>query len=383
MGAVIVTHQRQEAEQEYIAPIHVNHHGEGLETPRIGFLRPKRVGFSRMNGRMKSTLFGDLVGISDETLERIKNLEWPFVSAEINNEWRPEVASLSVSADAAPHFKFPLLSVGKTITAFAPEFQPALAMSESSDGHFNILFSFTGAEFMKVTKKKSARKVQKFQDEPEEKKKEDNDDKDDKGNFQEGGEVSAIMESLKTLGPLLQEVRGLISALSGGGPEDQQDGAPAEVPSLKEETTVEKLSAQVAALTEKENKRDEREKIDKLCEAAVDKLLEEGFNPSETWIESLEQLATDSRNPENAIKLSAGTYRTTMPKEPIDSIDSLSADVSRKDPEEVLVFAKEGPEQLSEARSLSVQFDELVNGGARLMSTREEFIKNNLPAQNN
>lgn len=172
MKAAIVRHRQLEEDQQHLAPVHMNHHEQGRETPRVGFLRLTRVAPIAQNGKDVEALFADIVGVSSADLDRIQGLALPYRSVEVLRWEKPEIASLALLGDEAPFFKMPMLKIGQRVprgevdgvrqAVRVKDQEPVLAFHQEA-GHELILFSFrgssktgTGTKETSMSKKKTA-----------------------------------------------------------------------------------------------------------------------------------------------------------------------------------------------------------------------------------
>ncbi len=99
-------------ENKYLAPLHIKHHGMGVETRQVGMFFPTRVGKLFFDGKEQDTLFADLVEVPEDVFEQIKRNRLPFRSVEIADIKKKEITSTALLDDEAPFFKFPMLTIG-------------------------------------------------------------------------------------------------------------------------------------------------------------------------------------------------------------------------------------------------------------------------------
>lgn len=197
MEACLKRHSLLESEG-HLPPLHENHHDLGRETPRLGFFRPTHIARLRQEGAEVPALFADLVGLSDASLEKIKNRELPYRSVEIVEWERPELASLALLADESPFFKMEMLSIGDEVAATNINPSPdevLVAVAEGSGEGAALLFSFKGltkqGRRMRLRDKLKAKFGSRFQAKDDDKKDDQDDDKkfqdDDNGNKDDNG----------------------------------------------------------------------------------------------------------------------------------------------------------------------------------------------------
>lgn len=109
----------QGQEEEYLPPVHVNHHFSGKPTELAGRLRLTDVRPTRYRGQIVPVLFADLLRIPEKVFRRIENGEIVYSSPEVSNWQEATLRSLALMDDEAPHFKLPLITVGRKDAATA------------------------------------------------------------------------------------------------------------------------------------------------------------------------------------------------------------------------------------------------------------------------
>lgn len=98
--------------EKFAAPTHKGHHKAiAFEDPEfLGFMMPRRVGKTTLDGKEQDAIFGDLK-LKASAFERVKKGELPFLSPEIDwASWR--FSSMALLDSMPPHFKGPLITVG-------------------------------------------------------------------------------------------------------------------------------------------------------------------------------------------------------------------------------------------------------------------------------
>lgn len=99
----------------YLPPLHIYHHGQGVQTIRAGHYRPKRRVTIQYQGRPVEALLADLVKVTPEAYADVKAGKVPYVSVEIHpghlSEANAEIDSLALLPDEVPFFRFPLLKI--------------------------------------------------------------------------------------------------------------------------------------------------------------------------------------------------------------------------------------------------------------------------------
>ena len=143
MNAAIAKAKELRFNQQHMAPVHLGHHGalKNKETPRVGFLKPMDVNRLMIEGKPQWCLFADVVGISQENFDQLKNLSHPYRSVEIGDWNKPEIASLALLSDESPYFKFPMLTIGQ-MKAHAGK--KPINFGAEWDGNYQF-FEFAGA----------------------------------------------------------------------------------------------------------------------------------------------------------------------------------------------------------------------------------------------
>ena len=109
-----LTKATQRAGEGYRPPVHLNHHAapsSGQWTPRVGFMRLRRVGRIELAGESVPALFADLEELDEGTFREIAASRYPYRSVEILDPEAREVDSLALLDDRVPHFRFPNLEV--------------------------------------------------------------------------------------------------------------------------------------------------------------------------------------------------------------------------------------------------------------------------------
>lgn len=99
--------------EKFAAPAHKGHHKMvALEDPEfLGFMLPRNVAKTTLDGREQDAIFGDLK-LKASAFERVKKGELPYLSPEVDWEtW--QFSSMALLDSMPPHFKGPLITVGK------------------------------------------------------------------------------------------------------------------------------------------------------------------------------------------------------------------------------------------------------------------------------
>ena len=388
MHAVIRRHEQLERDQKHLPPVHANHHDSGRDNFRLGFLRPTKVGQIVLDGKKRWALFGDIIHIENHHYQSIKALGYPYRSAEIGRGWSPEIASLALSEDEAPHFKLPMLTIGSERRpfdrTFSPENAPALAFSEVADSSF-VCFSFRGA---KMPKPKTDKLVSDTNDkDPDEEKLAED---------EVGQKIAKVIADFQSKLPdiiknILEDmIPPTVRTAEGETPVEpsmlravrEALGLKTDEVKMDKEKTGDKtkdvehlaeLTAKIASLEEKNRQREKLEKVDVLVAAQIATLKTEGWHLAKDTETAMRDIATAS---ETALEKFVAEYKKNTPKDPPKSLDAIP--IFKEEPPEMQKYRTQSPEVLSAALALSKQFDDLQEQGCKLSSTREEFIDINL-----
>jgi hypothetical protein len=133
--------------EKFAAPAHKGHHKAiAFEDPEfLGFMLPKRVGKTVLDGREQDAVYGD-VKVKSSAFDRIKKGELPYVSPEVDWEkW--QFSSLAFLDSMPPHFKGPLITVGK--------------VTEDATAKFTVGSTLSKGQFMALDAKKDEAKEEK------------------------------------------------------------------------------------------------------------------------------------------------------------------------------------------------------------------------------
>lgn len=385
-----VTFMQLKAKENYAAPLHINHHDliKGGKTERAGSFIPKRVGSLTLDGVEQSALFADLYVTEKSIFEKIRRGELPYLSVELP-KWEiaaesPQIVSVALMADAAPWFKFEMLTLGpeetspKTelfstgISAIDKPSQSSVLAGCSLQSSNHILFRFAneGVDMMEEDHKKQ-KEIEK----------------------QTGGAammeedvLKQIMERLtaleKAIGmPGEEEMRAREEKAEGLKPVEQmqaeEEEKEEEEMSAKAKADFAKLSAQQSALKQRMDARDQKEKLVELAANAENQLQAKGYTLSDETKLNIAKMA--GLGPE-AVKVFCAEYEASAPKDPPTSFANYDAAFSgraatEKWPDEVMKFAADGEDALEQAKKLSRDYDSLGN---RINASRAAFIKSQM-----
>ena len=397
-----VTKARKRANLDgYMAPLHIDHHETGRKNPAAGFIVPKRVAKMAYEGKKLWTVFADLE-VSKPIMEKIRKKELPYRSVEIFGwDKEPEINSLALLSDEVPFFRYPVLTLGDELPNGVHTFQnrPLDAYREA-EGGVAILYNFKSmkkrirmADIEEKEEEKEA-KVE-LDDEPREEadvdeyrkgKREGEREEEERieGKLEERGEefFDHMFDLLRKIADKLgvdddeEEVEETVEVEA----EEEEAMAPAEDMKLGAASTqVAKLSAQVAALTNRAKRQDRTNKIDAIVNDGMKAL--SAWSPDEEIRTRMSELANDSKNPAKSVLAFVKTYKNTVPKMPPATFEEYSANAAVADHPEVMKFQADGPEAFEKAREASLQYDELAERGV-IKSTRAAFLATTLNDNN-
>jgi hypothetical protein len=142
-------------EDQYLAPLHIQHHEFGKDVKRAGFFKMRSVKRATYEGKACWMAFADLVGVPPEIFARIRAGELPYRSVEILDARKRQIDSLALLDHEVPFFRLPNLTIGTEVqfkVAHRPErcadlLEPMLAYRAKDEDGVSILFDF-GEETM-------------------------------------------------------------------------------------------------------------------------------------------------------------------------------------------------------------------------------------------
>lgn len=116
--------------EKFAAPAHLGHHKSiALKDPEfLGFMLPKRVGKTTLDGKEQDAVYGD-VKVKASAFERIQKGELPYVSPEVDWE-KMQFSSLAFLDSMPPHFRGPLITIGKVTEDSAAKFTVGATLSK-------------------------------------------------------------------------------------------------------------------------------------------------------------------------------------------------------------------------------------------------------------
>lgn len=345
------------AKEGYVAPLHVYHHGDGDgRTERAGFVLPTKVGTTVVGGKKMATIYADLQRIPAAVFERIKNGELPYRSVELP-PWthEPEILSLALLPDEAPHFKFALLKPGEEIAAdsvthYSNDVEaPLRAGYRLASGEAIILCRnrFGGAKFM------------------------EKDEKDEGAKMMQPDELeAAIVAVLKKHGVIKDEAKEGEMAEdeeeevemandkatnTNQAPTEQAAGKPSAIASAE---TI-KLQARVAALEKNDADRKADEAAQTLMRAVRAEHLAD-YDLDEK-AEALMLKLARANDREGLVTFATVYADTADPRKPntLADYENRAARGRASDSKEVAAFATKGPDALDRARKIASEYRKL------------------------
>lgn len=341
-----IVRDKLRAQEGYVPPVHVRHHGKGVKTERVGHFRLTRVGKHRHEGKDIDALFADITGVPQSQYDRIRNGEMPYRSVEIHDFDTPEVQSLALLDDEVPFFRFPNLQIDRQepvggieapATQFSDATQPAIGFIANGDGA-TALFRFR--------------------------------------------EESEMDEQITTLTAQVESLQAEITKLQAQVAVDKNEpqtdeemiaqnapAEPTEVDLSAQDGEIATLKAELHALRDKDAERDRKEASATAFSAAIDSLA--GYSISDETRAHFAALAEkDADMLNNAVQV----YKSTARRDPPSSLDD--AFDTESDTPEVAKFAAHGPDALEKARTLSKQYASLKSLGMK--ASLETFLATNV-----
>ena len=150
--------------------------------------------------------------------------------------------------------------------------------------------------------------------------------------------------------------------------EDKVEGAAKGDMMASVQSQVAKLTASNAAMSERLDARDRTDTVSARIEKALEDL--KGWPLSDLARKSVETFAAQGQSVLNDF---VGTYKQDVPKDPPKDFDAFVAAQGAEDPEEVMMFAAKGADELHLARKANATFESLrEQAGFRL--SRQAFI---------
>ena len=363
LTTAVTTHQRKFSEDQFLPRLNVLHnYGVHRPTP-AGFFLPTAVKPFRMGGRVRPTIFADFLGIPDATFREMDAGQYPYCSVEVRTYEPLQFGACALLDTEDPHFEFPNITIGeKQVAGVRLDTQggPALMYAEA-EGTSAYLFRFA-EDSMADEDKKDVPMVDDTEEE-----------------MAEGGDdlksaISAIESKMKEFQPLLELLPKLQEMLSGGEETaDAEEPADEPVTALSEKPEAvmsdqTEMSARVAALEDYRRAAEHEKKTERLFSATVNSLESEGYSLSD---DTRDKLRAAAEKGEEVLRLFSETYRTAVPKDPPEDLDS--PPVGDDWPEEVMQFSHKGPDEFAAAKEAYREWRELPND--RYRSPLDKYIE--------
>lgn len=153
--------ERRILEDSFLPPLHIKHHGYGVDTRRAGHFRLREVRQMHYEGQLRWMAFADYIAIPDFVYEMMRRGELPYCSVEIHDMDDPEINSVALLETEVPFFRLPLMTIGKEAPVseaqrFETSGSPAVAYRSTGTNGELALFRFTQEAIMKIIRKKYA-----------------------------------------------------------------------------------------------------------------------------------------------------------------------------------------------------------------------------------
>ncbi len=482
MEAAVARAQFLREKNDYLAPLHIKHHGTG-ETPKpAGFILPVSVEPMNFHGETQDVMFADLVEIPDSVYQDIKANRLPFRSVEIFDLDKPEIGSLALLDTEVPFFQFPLLTIGKEKRAkktkrgnvgykvrirdaapvlaysrngnrhrFLTSFDPAgagfwityeqvksicpacardmdkrniralryqgdiaslpdqlrdgLAKKFSpAEGFFGRCMSSSLGGFEPTSKEGFCADLTKFSagetlnkemaQMADEEKKKDEEQEEEKMALEFQDEEEAPLEdessdvSLNDLAAMLSEILSIMKGKEeeeeSEMPDDEEEPVPVEL-SADGSVSASKYAAACARidrLEAKDKARDEKDKVNRIVAAAVDKL--SPYNLGTDIEKRIRTLAKESG--EKAVSFYVDEMQRALDETPPSYSDFLGragAAVETEEPDFLRQYSEQGPEKYAEAREAYKVYEAARQMSPGMKTSPESFVANEIKRNRN
>lgn len=353
--------------ENYLPPLHINHHDWNSTTRFAGHFRLTRVEEVVYEGEKILALFADFVKVPQDAFALMEAGALPYRSAEVHDWDAPELNSLALLATEVPFFRFEILRIGQKIPK-ASEITAARFSGRAALG--TLSYAKGGAALFRFSDSQ----------------------KDTKPMDPAITKLAAALEAMPAgkIDRLMALLQDLIEKISGAEepkpkPVEPGDGAKKEKcedGSCDDDTDDGKgqkhfaaLEGKIAALETKDRQRDERDAIRLRTEAALKKL--DGYHVPPDVRTKIDLFAAKGQDVVDAF---VDSYMATVPKDPPQTYHE-ALQSQKADAPEVAKFADRGPEALKAARAASALFDRQPKGCLIPGMTREKFIEIQLRAQ--
>jgi hypothetical protein len=379
MLAALESAKNREADDRYLPPLHIHHHGTGRDTKLAGFFRLKDVQETMYQGKEIWATFADLVSVPDKIYREIKRGRLPYRSVEIHRVSTPSIDSLAIMPDVVPFFRLPMLTVGeekpielaqKLMSVAAP----ALAYRARGNG-YSILSDMGGPPMASEKDRAEVQLAAWKDDEGEGSKIEIN---------VEEEEEEKISESLRS--KISKSLRELLSLMEEEVEEDQEEEqevkeeapAPVDMASAPEMAAASdggvKMMAELDAV-----KRDLRQiKSDRDIETTVASTFGE-LEKRGLADEPIKVRLTSIAQKDGLVAMRA--YADALREFPVDPPSRWTGDFATiANDSDVAKYSEFGPETSEKAATYAKEFDELQDRGLNLTFSRADHIASCLGA---
>ncbi len=389
-------------QDNYTAPLHVNHTGEDRPKKRIGTFALTRVGKMTYEGKTVNAAFADFLNISEEDFKDIQQGKLPYRSVEIPPKAvdDPEIHSIALLDTDVPFFRMANMTIGEVKEI---KNDPALAFCYNDDFNKNILFNFSENSKMKFTtaqkkfmatlsKKKLAKYIDndedekkemedetKMQDDVDEKKKKNKDkDKDDK-TMKNQDEIVAEPEVVEDPGPdkleiLIAMMTELMKKMNGDNTDkkaEPEDDDAARAPVQLAAKQKGEVAGILKALTGRLDKFEATAKREKAISSTVIDLAAYGIDKQDV----LKFVDKNGNLDEAGLNGYAQAIKIHGRIDPPQTFDGTIETAPDSTPKEVLKYQADGPERMTEAMKYSQEYDEL-GAGYQQGQSLEAYIAN-------
>lgn len=154
-----------DAKAGHLLPVNVFHHNDPQhpDVRQIAYFMPRSLKNSFVNGRDRLTIFGDIVGISSYDFDSMRDVKYPYRSAQVLSFKNNRFSAMSLLKDQVGFFTYPLLTVGSvSYTGSSPSLpQPmesALVGYRAEEDADSMLFCYAFGSNDKKKKKDDSKK---------------------------------------------------------------------------------------------------------------------------------------------------------------------------------------------------------------------------------
>ncbi len=366
---------KRRAVEGFLHPLHIRHHDMVDQTEPAGHFELTRIAPLRFDGKTRLTMFADL-HVHEDVYQRVKARKLPYRSVEVFDWSEPDINSLALLDTDEPFFRFEMLQIRDEIPAGgkASRFKadPVAAFVRSRRGGA-YLFNATGAALMDEDKDR-ADLMGDDEDEKGEEMQNEDESKDEPTSADLAAGLSAVQSTLEKL----------VTAITGAEDEDEDETAPAEMENDEDEdkdkgadmkkadrTVLTRLEAEVAALKQRDAKRDRASKVETMVREAEAEL--RGWTLTDDTRAAMTRAATAGA--ENLKDFVATFKRHVDPDPPTNLEDEITR---AADDDSDLDGFRADPAQFKLAARSAAEYDQLVKLGRKPRGGREKFIERNV-----